>query len=263
MRLSFVISTYNNPAALDAIFSRLAADSSARPHEVVIADDGSGPATRAVIEKWAKLAPFQVKHAWQEDRGFRKSLILNAAIAMTEGEYLVFLDGDCLPAPRFAADHAALAESGTFVQGRRAFVDESKVADLLAGQVSLGRLILTGHVHGLLKAMRWPVPVIQRNQGQRGLIGCNLAIWRQDLVAVNGYDESYEGWGKEDSDLGARLYHLGRERKFVYGRAIVYHLNHPPASRAQLPDAEKRLDEALSTRRIKALRGLEQHQPAR
>ncbi len=260
MRLSLIVSTYNNPAPLDAILARLGADTTARPHEVIIADDGSGAPTRAVVEKWMKQAPFAVKHAWHEDKGFRKTRILNAAVALASGEYVVFLDGDCLPARRFVADHLALAEKGTFVQGRRAFVAEKKVPDLLAGRVSLTQLMLTGQVHGLLKGIRWPVPVIRRNQEQRGLIGCNLAIWRDDLLAVNGFDETYEGWGiGEDSDLCSRLYNLGRQRKFVYGRALVFHLDHPQLNKDHVPASLERLEETIRTRRIRALRGLDQH----
>jgi GT2 family glycosyltransferase len=205
-----------------------------------------------------------VKHVWHEDQGFRKTRILNAAVALAEGDYVVFLDGDCLPARRFVADHLALAEKGTFVQGRRAFVAEKKVADLLAGRASLAQLMLTGQVHGLLKGIRWPAPVIRRNQAQRGLIGCNLAIWRDDLLAVNGFDETYEGWGiGEDSDLGTRLYHLGRQRKFVYGRALVFHLDHPQLNKDHVPASLRQLEETKTTRRILARRGLDQHWPAR
>ena len=114
------------------------------------------PPTRDVVEKWAKQAPFAVKHAWHEDQGFRKTRILNAAVALAEGDYVVFLDGDCLPARRFVADHLALAEKGTFVQGRRAFVAEKKVADLLAGRATLAQLMLTGQVHGLLRPFVGP-----------------------------------------------------------------------------------------------------------
>ncbi len=160
------------------------------------------------------------------------------------------------------ADHLALAEQGTFVQGRRAFVDEKKVADLLAGRVNLGQLALTGHISGLFKAIRWPLPIIRRNQGQRGLIGCNLAIWREDLVAVNGFDEAYEGWGiGEDSDLCSRIYHLGRHRKFVYGRALVFHLNHPQLDKKHVPESLQRLEETLRTKKIRCEMGLNTHQP--
>ena len=261
MRLSLIVSTYNNPAPLEAILARLAADDTGRPHEVIVADDGSGPATRALVEKWAKRAPFPLKHAWHEDQGFRKTRILNFAITMTEGDYVVFLDGDCLPARKFVSDHVALAEHGTFVQGRRAFVDEQKVAALLAGRTTIPKLALTGHVSGLFKAIRWPAPIIKRNQEQRGLIGCNLAIWREDLVAVNGFDEEYEGWGiGEDSDLCSRLYQLGRHRKFVYGRALVFHLNHPQLDKQHVPESLRRLEATIHAKKVRCDKGLNLHQ---
>jgi glycosyltransferase involved in cell wall biosynthesis len=258
MRLSLIVSTYNNPAALEAIFTRLAGDAHGLPDEVVVADDGSGPATRTLIEKWQRQAPFPIKHVWHEDLGFRKTRILNAAIKQAEGDYIVFLDGDCLPGGRFVADHRTLAEHGTFVQGRRAFIDEKKVSDLLAGRTTLLKLVFTGHVSGLFKAIRWPWPMIKRNQAQRGLIGCNLAIWRDDLLAVNGFDEAYEGWGiGEDSDLGSRIYHLGRHRKFVYGRALVFHLNHPQLSKKHVADSLRRLEETIRSKKVRCEAGLE------
>ncbi len=258
MRLSLIVSTYNNPAALEAIFTRLGGDRSGKPDEVVVADDGSRAPTREVVEKWKKLAPFPIQHAWHEDIGFRKTRILNAAIKQSTGDYLVFLDGDCLPGSRFIADHAKLAEQGTFVQGRRAFVEEKKVTDLLTGRTSLLKLAFTGNVSGLFKAIRWPWPIIKRNQAQRGLIGCNLAIWRDDLLAVNGFDEAYEGWGiGEDSDLCSRLYNLGRFRKFVYGRALVFHLNHPQLSKKHVVESLRRLEETIRSKKIRCAVGLD------
>lgn len=258
MRLSLIVSTYNNPVALDAILARLVKDPAGPPDEIIVADDGSGPATRDVVDKWVRQAPFPVKHVWHEDVGFRKTRILNAAIKQAEGDYIVFLDGDCLPEGRFIADHRALAERGTFVQGRRAFIAENKVPEILSGRASLKRLMLTGHVSGLFKAIRWPLPIIKRNQAQRGLIGCNLAIWRDDLLAVNGFDEAYEGWGiGEDSDLCSRLYNLGRQRKFVYGRALVFHLNHPQLCKKHVEESMRRLEETIRSKKVRCEIGLE------
>jgi len=258
MKLTVIVNTYENPVALDAVLARLCR-ARVLADEIVVADDGSGPATREVVELWKKRAPMPLRHAWQEHQGFRRARALNGAIAQAQGDYLVFLDGDCLPSPRFAADHRALAEEGCFVQCRRCFIAQSCVPDVLAGKKTLGQLALTGKITGLFKSFRLPWPILRRDQDLHGILGCNLAIWKKDLIAVNGYDESYEGWGKEDSDLAARLYQLGRQRKFVHGRAIVYHLNHPPASRAKVPDAEKRLQETIATKRVKALRGLDAH----
>jgi len=261
VRLTVVINTYENPAALDAVLARLCR---ARylADELVIADDGSGPATREVVDKWKLRAPMPLTHAWQEHQGFRRARALNNAIAAAKGDYLVFLDGDCLPSPLFAADHRTLAEEGFFVQCRRCFIEEAAVPEAISGKTSMLRLALAGKITGLFKSVRLPWPKLRRDKDLHGILGCNLGIWKKDLVEVNGYDESYEGWGKEDSDLAARLYHAGRQRKFVHGRAIVYHLNHPPASRAQVPDAEKRLQETISSGRTKALRGLDQHPAA-
>jgi GT2 family glycosyltransferase len=108
--------------------------------------------------------------------------------------------------------------------------------------------------------MRLPLPFIRRNTGQRGIIGCNMGIWRDDLLAVNGFDEEYAGWGiGEDSDVGTRLYHLGRPRKFVHGRAVVYHLNHPTLGRAHVSASQQRLAETIRSKKIRCERGVEQY----
>jgi glycosyltransferase involved in cell wall biosynthesis len=256
--ISIIVSTYNQPAALDRIIAGLLKRTTP-PAEIIIADDGSTAHTAAVIQRHQRQRLVAVKHCWHEDQGFRKTMILNKAIVQASSPYIVFLDGDCVPSRHFIADHAALAESGYFVQGRRAFIAEPSVADFVAGKVSLTRLALTGQLSGLFKAVRLPCPIVRINQGQRGLIGCNLAVWREDLLAINGFDEAYAGWGMEDSDLCSRLYHLGRQRKLVHGRALVYHLNHPVASRAQVETNQARLAQVLATRAIRCELGLDQH----
>jgi hypothetical protein len=112
----------------------------------------------------------------------------------------------------------------------------------------------------LAKAVRFPRPIILRNKKQRGIIGCNMAFWREDVLAVNGFDESFLGRGiGPDSDLGTRVYNLGRPRKFVYGHAVVYHLNHPIAPRQDLPAKRARLEEILRTGKTRCEVGLQQY----
>jgi len=256
--ISVIVSTYNQPAALDCILSALRLQTLA-PAEIIVADDGSKPETASVIHRHQLQPGSTIQHCWHEDQGFRKTIILNQAIAQASQPYIVFLDGDCVPSRKFIADHAQLAEAGYFVQGRRAFIAEAAVSDFLAGKVSLPRLALTGRLSGLFKAVRLPIPIVRKNQGQRGLIGCNLAIWRDDLIAVNGFDEAYAGWGMEDSDLCSRLYHLGRQRKLVHGRALVYHLNHPVASRDQVQTNQARLAHVLAHRIVRCEQGIDRH----
>jgi GT2 family glycosyltransferase len=178
---------------------------------------------------------------------------------MAKGDYMVFLDGDCVPEREFVADHIALAEQGSWVQGRRAFVEQSSVEKFVPTKRCFWSFALAGKLTGIPKALRLPFPIVKRGKQQRGILGCNLGIWRDDLVAVNGYDETFVGWGREDADLANRLYHLGRPRKFVYGRAILYHLNHSVASRSRLGENQCLLDQTIAEKRIRSVKGLDQY----
>ena len=125
-------------------------------------------------------------------------------------------------------------------------------------------MVAHGAHHRRAKAVRLPFPIIRRDTRQRGIIGCNLAVWRDDLAAINGFDEEYTGWGiGEDSDMGTRLYHLGRPRKFVYAQAVVYHLNHPEAPKAHVAHSLARLEETIRSRKLRCARGLDSHLAAR
>jgi glycosyltransferase involved in cell wall biosynthesis len=259
MKISLVISTYNRTDALAKSLAGVT-NQSRPPAEVLIADDGSKPPTRDLVQAWARAQSFPVKHVWHEDAGFRKTVILNKTVFATGGDYLIFTDGDCVPHPKFVSDHAALAEKGFWVQGRRCFVGESFVPEFEPGRSPAWQWMLTGKITGAAKGIRWPIPIIRRDTKQRGIIGCNMAFWRDDLIAVNGFDEDYTGWGTgEDSDIGTRLYHLGRQRKFVYGRAITFHLNHPPAPRDHHTASLARLAETIASKKIRCEHGLNLH----
>jgi len=259
-KISLVISTYNHVRPIELCLDALRRQTTP-PKEILIADDGSGEATRKLILQLTPTLPCPVRHLWHEDKGFRKNIILNRALATATGDYLVLTDADCVPHPRYIEDHASLAEEGFWVQGRRCYFSASASEALQPGRPVPGfRLLLSGNMTGAAKGFRLPFPVVRCNTGQRGIIGCNMAMWRNDLLAVNGWDEDYEGWGLgEDSDVGSRLYHLGRPRKFVYGRAILYHLHHPILSRDHLPQSQNRLNETLRTKKIRCVRGVDQY----
>ena len=254
--ITLILNTYENPEALARVLAALTEQTHVSA-EIIVADDGSGSATKQIVKSFADR--LRLKHCRQEHEGFRRSVILNKAIAQAAGDYIVFLDGDSVPAREFVADHAALAESGYWVQGRRAFVDQSCTAKFQPSGKMFWSLALRGKLTGFLKAVRLPFPLVKRGREQRGILGCNLGIWRDDLVAVNGYDETFTGWGREDADLANRLYHLGRDRKFVYGRAIIYHLNHPVLPRDRLETNQSLLEETIREKRIRARKGLDQY----
>jgi glycosyltransferase involved in cell wall biosynthesis len=259
MKLSLIISTYNAPDALAKVFLGLELQKN-WPDEILIADDGSTESTRELIDRWRRESRVPVHHLWHPDNGFLKTTILNKSVAAAIGEYLVFTDGDCVPHPLFIADHRALAERGFWVQGRRCFVREPFVPDFVPGKTSVWQWALRGRISRPHKSVRLPFPLILRDKKQRGIIGCNMAYWRDDIVAVNGFDESYVGRGMgADSDLGSRLYNLGRPRKFVYGRALVYHLDHPIMPRPHFVANRARLQEVIRSDKTRCECGLDQY----
>ena len=255
--ISLIISTYNQPVALKHVLAGVALQTQT-PREILIADDGSEGTVARVVKDWSHRLP-KLEHVWHEDRGFRKTVILNEAIARAHGDYIVLLDGDCVPHPRFIEDHANLGEPDCWVQGRRSFINESSVANYATGGSGFISWWLCARASGLFKGIRWPIPWIRRDYGQRGIIGCNMGIWREDLISINGFNEEFEGWGLEDSDLGNRLYHLGRARKLVYGRAIIHHLNHGQLPRNRLSENQSRLRLVLDQKVVECTQGLRNH----
>lgn len=259
MKLSLIISTYNQTGALVKVLRALQGQTR-WPDEVLIADDGSGEPTRQLIDGWKPRSSTQVQHIWHSDVGFRKTTILNKAVAAAQGDYVVLLDGDCVPHARFIEDHVSVAERGFWVQGRRCFVLERFVAEFEPEQTPIWQWMLAGRITGATKGVRLPFPLVFRNCKQRGILGCNMGFWRDDLVLINGFDEGYTGWGiGEDSDVGTRLYHLGRLRKFVYGHAIIYHLNHPVMPRDHFPTSRARLQETQHSRKVRCECGLDKY----
>jgi glycosyltransferase involved in cell wall biosynthesis len=257
-QISLIICTYEQPGPLQQVLQGVERQS-AMPGEILIADDGSGAPTRDLISQWQKRLATPLRHIWQPKLGFRRTFILNQAMAAAKGDYIVMLDGDCVPHPKFIADHSALAERNFWVQGRRCFVRENIAATFSPVATPIFSWILMGFITGSTKAVRLPFALVRRDMDLHGILGCNMGIWRDDLLAVNGFDEEYTGWGIEDSDLGARLYQLGRSRKFVHGHAIIYHLNHPMLGRSHVEASRARLAETIRSRKIRCERGVAQY----
>ncbi len=240
MKTAFIVLTYNRPDALLAVLEGLALQCDSG-HEVVIADDGSTSATLDALR--ASLPKFrcEVRHVWHPDTGFTASRSRNMGVASTAAEYLVFLDGDCIPNPRFAEGHAALRNQGCFVNGSRVLFSEQFTRKVLTGTVDIAhaqradwlRWRLNGDVNKLTHLLHIPVaPFRTHSEFQwKGIRSCNFGVWRHDFLKVNGFDESFEGWGHEDADLVLRLHNAGLARRNGYFATEVYHLWHRENSR--------------------------------
>jgi glycosyltransferase involved in cell wall biosynthesis len=263
--ISVIVATYNREDALATVLSALSRQRD-RGFEVVIADDGSNPATAAVVEHWRQQLGVPLGQVWQADRGFRAAEIRNRAILASRGDYCVFLDGDCIARPDFIATHRRLAEAGWFVTGNRVLLSPALTADVLREGLQPDRWCasdwidrrMRGGVNRLTAVLRLPLGPIRRLRARqwRGARSCNLAVWRCDLDRVDGFDASFSGWGREDSDLLIRLLHAGVRRKDGRFATGVIHLWHPEADRAQLDANDARLEAVLHSDRVRAQRGL-------
>ena len=262
--ISIIMTTYNRDDALDAAFRALSRQSD-RDFEIIVAEDGSRAETARVVERWASRLPVPVKHVRQEHDGFRGGEIRNRGIRASAGSYCIFLDGDCLPRADFVAAHRALAQPGFFVTGNRILLSRDFTSAALAQgtaieSLSIAALMrerLRGGVNRLLPALRLPLgPLRKLPRSWRGVQSCNLAVSRADLDRIDGFDAAYTGWGREDSDLVVRLQHAGVRRKDGRFATGVLHLWHMQNDRSQLPANDARLDAAINSDRVRALKGL-------
>jgi len=233
---SLIIATYNWPAALDVVLRSVRAQRT-MPDEVLIADDGSGEATRLVIVAHQTDFPVPLKHVWHDDRGFRLAAIRNEALRQAQGDYILQVDGDIVLHPRFVAQHLVHARPGSYVQGSRCMLSRERTERMLRERNPVVPLLGRG-LKNRLNALYCPplAPLVGGPRDpDRRTRGCHMAFWRQDLLMVNGYDERFEGWGREDSELAARLIHAGVQRRNHKFGAVAYHLWHPEATRAAFP----------------------------
>jgi glycosyltransferase involved in cell wall biosynthesis len=260
MRLTVVVLTSERPDALALVLKGLARQR-VPPFEVVVTEDGASPATRACVEQARAVLPVPVGHVTQEHRGPRMARARNRGIAMSRGDYVVFLDGDMVPGRHFVADHLDFARPGSFVQGSRVLAPEGLTRALIeAGRVDVSLLARgLGRRRHLLRIppLRnlWGRPHRRRD----GAKSCNFAFWRSDLVALNGFNEAMTGWGLEDAELVQRAFHLGLWRRDLRMGAAAVHLWHPPHDLGKDNPNWAVIQQVEASRTIRCERGLADH----
>jgi glycosyltransferase involved in cell wall biosynthesis len=247
--VSVIVTTYDWPEALYLVLSALDRQS-VRGFEVVVADDGSGAPTRKLLDGF-RSHRFDLRHIWQTDEGFRAARCRNLAVAAARGTYLVFIDGDCLPREDFVERHMRLSRPGRMQRGNRILLGRAYTENLIgAGQidellnpVSWPRLRVEGSIGRILPLLRLPLGPVRRlrTKDWRGVKTSNLGIHRSDFYAVNGFDETFQGWGHEDADLAIRLLRNGVRRCEATFATTVFHLWHPEADRTRELENARRL----------------------
>ncbi|EKE00561.1 MAG: hypothetical protein ACD_21C00328G0009 [uncultured bacterium] len=266
--ISVIVSTYNRPDALRLVLLALVQQDAA-DFEVIVADDGSADETKQVVDSLRSKVSCGIKHVWHEHADFRAATIRNKSAALAKGDYLVFLDGDSVPRASFVRRHQELAEHNYFVVGNRILLSSVFTASVLRQQLPLHqwsnwhwlKIFCHGQINRflpILPAGNFYPRYLRRTKWQ-GAKTCNLGIWKKDFFAVNGFDESYSGWGYEDSDLAIRLIRSHVLRKDGHFAAPVFHLWHPENSRNREQVNYQKLKEIESSARVKAVHGIDQY----
>jgi glycosyltransferase involved in cell wall biosynthesis len=259
-RISLLITTYEWPAALGLTLASIERQTRL-PDEVIVADDGSGEDTTALLDAWRERLAGRMHRVWQPNEGFRAARVRNLGLAIATGDYVVVLDGDMVLHPEFVADHAAAARPGRWVQGVRPRLSQPATRAMLdAGRpdVRWWQAGLERRWHAVRCA--WLARLDSKRRPRLTSIkSCNQGYWRADLVRVNGFDERFVGWGPEDKELAARLEHAGVECLYLKHRAIAYHLWHPTRSPSGTNRNDRWLQETLATRATRCELGLDLH----
>lgn len=244
---SLVISTYNWPEALDLCLKSLMTQKYL-PQEIIIADDGSRKETRELIRQYQQHSPVPLKHIWHEDNGFRKTIILNAAIQQAEGEYIIQIDGDIIVHPSFVSDHLRSAKRGQFIRGSRAMIRENTSTRIQESKDVAFSFFSKGILHRF-NAVRLPflASLIKTDPySPADVKGCNMAFWKSDFIRVNGYNNNLTGWGHEDIELAARFINNGIVKRHLKLSAVCYHIHHELNSRHREKENKRHYEEVLS-----------------
>lgn len=261
MKLSLIITTYNWEDALEvALLS--AFEQTRLPDEIIVADDGSKKETRELVEAMKNDAPVPIHHSWQEDKGFRLARSRNRAMVKAQGEYIILIDGDVVLEKHFIEDHLKFRRPGYFIQGTRVLLNSS-LSERVLSRKRMERGFCYKGVENRKNCLRSNLLSQLFSFSSSSLVGvktCNFAFNKSDAVAVNGFNEEFVGWGREDSEFIVRLLNNGVRRQNMKFNGLVYHLYHPMNDRARLQQNDVILQETIDQKLTWCENGISQHE---
>ncbi len=258
MKTSLIITTYNWKEALNAVLESVKRQT-VLPDEVIIADDGSREDTAELIKKHKQVFPVPLIHSWQEDLGFRAALSRNKAIAKSTGDYLIIIDGDIVLPVNFIADHIKQSQEGRFIQGGRVLFNKQQSEQLLSD----GKYpnIFTRHLKNRVNLIRSSIlsRVFSKvSNSDKSTRSCNMSFWRKDVLRVNGFNNDFVGWGREDSEFVIRLLNSGVKRLYLKFLGVGYHLYHKENSRESLLENDLILENTVQKKLSRCDNGIDQ-----
>jgi len=246
MRLSLIITTYNWPESLELVLRSIECQT-IMPGEVIIADDGSTSETKVLVSRFQQDSKLNIIYSWQEDKGFRAAKSRNKAIIKSNADYIVLIDGDTILHPKFIEDHVSNAKSGYFVQGSRVLLTQkmtSRVLDQQKINFSFFSIGLLNRQNAFYSSYISSLMTRDKNF-LGGIKSCNMAFFKEDCINVNGFNNDFEGWGREDSEFVVRLFNNGIRRKSLHFNAIQYHLWHQDNKNTLITRNDAILQDAL------------------
>lgn len=258
LRTSLIITTYNWPEALRVVLDSVVKQRKS-PDEIIIADDGSEEETARAVDDVLGFSNIEWKHVRHADHGVRQSRIKNLAVRHSCGTYLIFVDHDVILHPRFVEDHVGMACKGSFLQGKRVLLSNRHTHRVVGtGTFNLPDPWTKG-IRNRKNSIRWPLLgnlLSKRKRFESSLRGCNLSMFRDDFIRVDGFDETFDGsWGREDSDICYRLFHAGVQIRVLWFLALQYHLHHAVTANWDRKRLDAELDGNLKEKRVKAVKG--------
>lgn len=235
MKASVIMSTYNAEEWLEKVIWGFSVQT-VRDFEIIIADDGSTPKTKELLDRLRDLIDVPLVHVWQEDNGFQKSQILNKAIIASNSDYLIFTDGDCIPRKDFVETHLKHREQGYFLSGGYFMlpmnISQSITKEDIIAQKCfnvdwlLSRGLKKSFKNNKLSVGGFMAKLLNFFTPTRASWnGHNASGWKQDLVFINGFNQEMQ-YGGQDRELGERLVNKGLKSKQIRYSAIVVHLDH-------------------------------------
>lgn len=262
--VSLIVTTYNQKERLKLVLDSIL-NQEIMPQEVLIADDGSREDTRNLIKSYQNIFPISLRHIWQEDKGYRLAQSRNRAIWNAKGEYIIIVDGDMILSPSFVADHLGFCKKGSFNQGGRVLLGQSETREILCSGdyiKALDKKTFKGKRNSFLARLIFSLTALRKKAVRQDKFlpvrGCNMAFYKEDALRINGFNQDFIGWGREDSEFVVRFLNAGGVMRKLKFSAIAYHLYHDENTRDMLEENHKIYLESIVKNKTWCKNGLEQ-----
>lgn len=261
MTTTLLITTYNWPEALELVLMSVE-NQTIMPDEIIIADDGSTKETKDLIRHWQNKLTTVVIHSWQEDIGFRAAASRNNAIVKSSGDYIIMIDGDLILHTNFIKDHINHCKSNQFVIGTRVLLSESYSNQLLLEKkvnftVNSNQII--ANYKNTINNSFLSKLISYKTTSYKQVRSCNMACFKNDLIKVNGFNEDFIGWGREDTELVVRLLNAKIIRENLKFNANALHIFHPENSKKMLPLNDLILENTIKKKLNRCQNGLDKY----